>query len=116
MPGGLTKKTVRPSLDFGSAIETGAILQSMKIITHDRGVICPAFSRCRHVVVPIKKANPLAGFVDSRHADQFSTQARHDDAEALIFVSQNIQMSTVTVFFDVRKLHRKGASNCRAFL
>src|SRR3954467_5579008 len=116
MPCLRTKKTVSPTLDFVSAIPSAAILQSMKIITHARGVICPAFSRGRDGVVPIKIANPLAGFVDSRHADKFSTQTRHDDAEALIFVSQNIQMSTVTVFFGVRKFHRKGASNCRAFL
>ena len=77
----------------------------MKIITHYRGVICPAFRRRRHIVVPVKKANPLAGFIDSRHADQFGTQMRYDDAKAVLFVSKNIQMATVTVFFCVRKLH-----------
>src|SRR5215211_1650132 len=99
MPGFLAKKTVGASLDFMAAIQTAAILQSMKIITHDRGVICPAFRRRRHIVVAVKKANPPAGFVDSRHADQFGTDTRHNDAKATLFVSKNIQMPTVTVFF-----------------
>ena len=84
--------------DFVAAIETAAILKPMKIITHDRGVICPAFRRRSHIVVPVKKANPLAGFIDSRHADQFGTQTRHNDAKAVLFVSKNIQMPTVTGF------------------
>ena len=105
MPCFLAKKTVGAPLDFVAAIQTAAILQSMKIITHDRGVICPAFRRRRHIVVPVKKANPLAGFVDSRHADQFRTETRHNDAKAVLFVSKNIQMPTVTVFLCVRKLH-----------
>src|SRR6266404_6266197 len=106
MPCFRAKKTVRAALDFVAAIETAALLQSMKIITHDRGVICPAFKRRRHIVVPVKKANPLAGFADSRHADQFRTETRHNDAKALLFVGKNIQRPTVTVFFCVRKLHR----------
>ena len=95
MPCFLAKKTVGAPLDFVAAIETAAILQSVKIITHDRGVICPAFGQRSHIVVPVKKANPLAGFVDSRHADQFRTETRHNDAKAVLFVSKNIQMPTV---------------------
>src|SRR3954462_13494822 len=110
MPCLRTKKTVSPTLDFVSAIPSAAILQSMKIITHDSRVSCPALSRRGQIVGAIQKANPLAGFIDSRHADQFRTDTRHDHAEALIFASEDIQMATVTVFFDVRKLHRKGAS------
>src|SRR6476620_5037458 len=105
MPCFRAKQTVGAPLDFVAAIETAVILQPMKIVTHDRGVICPAFRRRRHIVVPVKKANPLAGFVDSRHADQFRTETRHNDAKAVLFVSKNIQMPTVTVFFCVRKLH-----------
>src|SRR6266513_6490009 len=115
MPCFRAKKTVGAPLDFMSAIQTAAILQSMKIITHNRGVICPAFRRRRHIVVPVKKPNPLAGFVDSRHADQFRTETRHNDAKAVLFVSKNIQMPTVTVLLCVRKLHRRRACICRAF-
>src|SRR5882757_6765697 len=105
MPCFLAKKTVVSPLDFVAAIQTAAILQSMKIITHDRGVICPAFSRRGHIVVPVKKADPLAGFVDSRHADQFRAETRYNDAKAVLLISKNIPMPTVTVFFCVRKLH-----------
>ena len=97
-------------LYFVAAIETAAILKPMKIIAHDRGVICPAFRRRRYIVVPVKKANPLAGFIDSRHADQFGTKTRHNDAKAVLFVSKNVQMLTVTVFFGARKLHRSRAA------
>src|SRR6266446_3691192 len=106
MPCFRAKKTVGAPLNFVAAIETAAILQSMKIITHDRGVICPAFKWRRNIVVPVKKANPLAGFVDSRHADQLRTETRHNDAKAVLFVSKNIQMPTVAVFLCVRKLHQ----------
>src|SRR4029077_374563 len=105
MPCFRAKKTVGAALDFVATIETAAILQSVNIITHDRGVICPAFRRRGHIVVPVKKADPLACFVDSRHADQFRTETRHNDAKAVLFVSKNIQMPTVTVFLCVRKLH-----------
>src|SRR6266576_2833127 len=103
MPCFLAKKTVGAPLDFMSAIQTAAIFQSMKIITHDRGVICPAFRRRRHIVVPVKKANPLAGFVDSRHDDKAPTETRHDEAKAVHLISQNNQKPTVTVFLCVRK-------------
>ena len=90
----------------------------MKIITHDSGMVCPAFRRDDHIVVSVKKANPLASFIDSRHADQFRTETRHNDAKAVLFVSKNIEMPTITVFFCVRKLHRRemGVHYCRAFL
>src|SRR5262245_23188318 len=41
------KKSVITAFDFVSAIQTAAILQPMKIITHDRGVICPTLIRRR---------------------------------------------------------------------
>ena len=105
MPRLRAKKTVSATLDFVPAIHTAAVLQSMKIITHDGGVICPALTRRRHIIVAVKKANPLAGFIDSRHADQFRTETRHDDAKTVFFVGKNIEMPTVSVFFCVRKLH-----------
>src|SRR5690242_8037278 len=105
MPCLRTKKTVSTTLDFVSAIQSAAILQSMKIITHDSGVICPTFSRHRQIVVAVKKPNPLAGFIDPRHADQFRTHTRYDDADSAIFVSKNIQVATVTVFFGQQKFH-----------
>src|SRR4051812_30765356 len=37
------KKTVGAPFDFLAAIESAAVFKPMKIITHDRGVICPAF-------------------------------------------------------------------------
>src|SRR5262249_15420297 len=41
------KKSVVTAFDLVSAIQTAAILQPMKIITHDRGVICPTLIRRR---------------------------------------------------------------------
>src|SRR4051812_30257275 len=105
MPCLRAKKAMGAPFDFVAAIQTAAILKPMKIITHDCGVICPAFRRRSHIVVPVKKANPLAGFIDSRHADQFGAETRHDDAKAVVFVSKNVQMATAPVFFCVRKLH-----------
>src|SRR3954470_4856939 len=67
MPCLCAKETVGAALDFMAAVETPAVLQPMKIITHDRGVIRPALSRRCHIIVAVKKANPLAGFIDSRH-------------------------------------------------
>src|SRR3954466_11052447 len=100
------EKTVSTAFNFAPTIHTAAILQSMEIITHDRSVICPPFRRRRQIIVSVKKANPFAGFIDSRQADQFRTETRHDDAKAVFFVSENIEMSTLTVLFCVRKLHR----------
>src|SRR5262245_10720733 len=39
------KKSMVTAFDLVSAIKTAAILQPMKIITHDGGVICPALIR-----------------------------------------------------------------------
>src|SRR6476620_8243055 len=99
MPRLRAKKTVSATLDFVPAIHTAAVLEPMKIITHDGGVICPALTRRRHIIVAVKKANPLAGFIDSRHADQFRTETRHDDAKTVLLVRQDIQKATITVFF-----------------
>src|SRR6185369_14120049 len=98
MPGFGAKKSVVTAFDFVSAIKTATILQPMKIITHDRGVICPALIRHRQIVVTIKETDPVSGFIDSRHADQFRPQTRDNDAKAVLFVSKNIQMPTVTLF------------------
>jgi hypothetical protein len=105
MPCFRAKKTVVTPFNLMSAIQAAAVLQPMKIITHDRGVICPALRRRRKIIVPIKKTDQVSSFIDSRHADQFSTETRHYDAKAVLFVSKNIQMPTVTVFLCVRKLH-----------
>src|SRR5260370_716737 len=94
MPCLRAKKAMGAPFDFVAAIETAAILKPMKIIAHDRGVICPAFRRRRHIVVPVKKADPVSSLIDSRHADQFRTETRHNDAKAGLFVSKNVQIPT----------------------
>src|SRR6476620_6255661 len=93
------KQTVSAALNLAATIHTAAILQSMEIITHDRSVICPPFRRRRQIIVPVKKTNPLAGFIDSLHADQFRTETRHNDAKPVLLVRQDIQKATITVFF-----------------
>src|SRR5262249_55578226 len=45
-------------------------------------------------------------FIHSRQADQLRTETRDDDAHAILFVSQNIEMLAVSFFLRVRRVHR----------
>src|SRR5215467_16142755 len=47
MPRFGAKKSVIAASDLVSAIKTVFILKSVKVVTHDRGVICPALLRHR---------------------------------------------------------------------
>src|ERR1700747_3145981 len=94
------------AFDLVSAIKTATVLEPMKIITHDRGVISPALIGYRQIVVTIKKTDPIPGFMDPRHADQFRTQTRNNDAKPVLFVSEYIQIPAVSFFLCVRKGHR----------
>ena len=63
------------AFDFAATIKTVASFEPMKIITHHRGVARPALMRSRNVIVAIKKADPLAGLIHSREANQFCAEA-----------------------------------------
>src|SRR5438094_6544824 len=79
----------------------------MKIIAHDGCVVRPALSWCCEIVVAIKKAGPLPRLVYSRQTDQFRSKTRNDDAETVVFISQNIELLIFALFFGMRNFHRQ---------
>src|SRR5438874_683605 len=63
------KKSVGAALNFVSAIQAATIFQPMNIVAHHSGVVCPALGRHRYIVVTVKEADPIPGFIHSRQTD-----------------------------------------------
>src|SRR5579885_1918830 len=105
MPDFGAQKAVIASLDLVAAIKTVAVLEPVKIIAHYGGMVGPAAGRLRQIVIAIKKAGPLAGFIDSRETDQLRAQARNHDPQPVFLVREC-----------VRHLPSRSSSLCENFI
>jgi hypothetical protein len=56
------------------------------------------------------KADPPPGSVASRQTNEFRSEPAHDDAEAALFLGQDVEQTAVACFFAVGKVHAPASS------
>jgi transcriptional regulator of aromatic amino acid metabolism len=69
-------------------------------------VVRPAFRRRSDLVVAIEEADPVAGGIAARDADQFRAETGNDETESVRLVGQNIEQPIAPLFFAPQKGHR----------
>ncbi|MDQ6764870.1 MAG: hypothetical protein M3Z22_02030 [Verrucomicrobiota bacterium] len=77
----------------------------MQVIAHDGGVIRPAASRRRQIVVAVEEPDPLAARVSPGQTNEFSAQARHCEAQPGLFLRENVEQATGAVLLAMRESH-----------
>jgi hypothetical protein len=72
------------------------ILQPVQEVAHDGGVIPPPACWFVDLVIPIKKTDPAPIVVAPGQTNELGSVARDDDAQAAVFVRQNVEQAPVT--------------------
>src|ERR1041385_5089042 len=97
--------------DLTATIEGSLILQPVKEVSHDRGMIGPAACRFAEIVIAMEKPDPLPIPVAPRQTNEFGAESRDDDAQAALVVDQNIEESSVALLFAVGEFHPRRYGN-----
>src|SRR5678815_920203 len=92
----VAQETVRPTSNLASAVETVLILQPVQEVAHDGSVIPPPARRFADLVVAIKKTGPIPIRIAPGQTNEFGTVARDDDAQAAVFVRQDVEQALLT--------------------